>query len=139
MGNYERAIKCFEYASSFKSLSAYIKLSEMYGQGIGVDTNIKRSFLLKKAIADLALTSDFEDYWDLPIDEEHKVLEVIESVAESYHYGIGVKQSLEESVKYYNIAIKYSKIMEESDWMLHLPEYLGENMPETNSDIDKSA
>ena len=139
MGNYERAIKFFEYASSFKSLSAYIKLSEMYGQGIGVDTNIKRSFLLKKAIADLALTSDFEDYWDLPIDEEHKVLEVIESVAESYHYGIGVKQSLEESVKYYNIAIKYSKIMEESDWMLHLPEYLGENMPETNSDIDKSA
>ena len=139
IGNYERALETFEYASSFKSLSAYIKLSEMYGQDIGVEPNIERSFLLKKSIADLALTSDFEDYWDLPIDEEHKVLEVIESIAESYHYGIGVKQSLEEAVKYYNIAVKYSKIMEDSNCMLHLPEYLEKNMAEANSDIDKSA
>ena len=127
MKDYKNAVKAFQRAFSFHSLGGYINLSEMYSQGLGVEQNLKKAFELKKKVIYLLETGYASDWWDLSFDEERKLLELIESVAEAYHHGIGVEQSLPNATKYYNI-------IKNREWMLHIPEDFKEQLVQRATD-----
>ena len=106
--DYKRAIKTFKEAILNNSLLATINLSEMYQHGVGITKNKKKAFELKKKIADSVICDNSEFIIDLPVEEEYKILKTIEEVAKSYRYGIGVKKSLPEALKYYTELQKIS-------------------------------
>lgn len=127
MKDYKNAVKAFQRAFSFDSLGGCINLSEMYSQGLGVEQDLKKAFELKKKVIYLLETGYASDWWDLSFDEERKLLELIESVAESYHHGIGVEQSIPNAAKYYNI-------LKNSEWTLHIPEDFKEQIVQRATD-----
>ena len=127
MKDYKSAIKNFERTISFDSLAALMNLSNMYRDGLGIDQDNKIAFILKKKVADLVISGYANDWWDLSVDEENKLLETLYEVAESYHHGIGVKQSLPNAAKYYNI-------IKNSEWTLHIPEDFKEQLVQRATD-----
>ena len=127
MKDYKNAVKAFQRAFFFDSLGGCINLSEMYSQGLGVEQDSKKAFELKKKVIYLLETGYASDWWDLSFDEEKKLLKLIESVAEAYHHGIGVEQSLPNAIKYYNI-------IKNSEWTLHIPEDFKEQIVQKATD-----
>ena len=103
MGDYEKAAESFERASCYGSLGGRLHLSDMYSDGIGVPQDKEIASKIKKEIADLFEFNQLGDIWDLAYDEEYKLLETVEYVAESYRNGIGVEKSLDDAYKYFSI------------------------------------
>ena len=121
MEDYKNAVQAFQKAFSFNSLGGCINLSEMYSQGLGVEQNFKKVLELKKQIIYL-LENGYESDWEyLSFDEERKLIESIEYVAEAYHHGIEVEQSLTNATKYYSL-------IKDTEWSLHLPEDFKEHI-----------
>ena len=114
LGDYENAAKTFERAVLYESLGGKLNLSDMYSNGIGVPQDKEKAFNMKKEIADLFVGNQLGDMWDLSYDEEPKLLETVEYIANAYRFGIGVQQSSENASKYYSILTDHF-------WTLHLP------------------
>lgn len=88
---------------------------------------MKKAFELKKKVIYLLETRYASDWWDLSFDEERKLLEILEYVAEAYHHGIGVEQSLTNATKYYSL-------IKDTEWLLHLPEDFKEQIVQRATD-----
>ena len=86
----------------------------LYSKGVGVPQDKEKAFNMKKEIADLLIGNQLGDMWDLSYDEEPKLLETVEYIANAYRFGIGVQQSADNASKYYNA-------LTDRVWTLHLP------------------
>ena len=115
--NYEYAKNLFEQAVNAGSLDGEMNLSSIYFNGLGLAPNKEKAFQLRKHVAELVKNDKFYGLWDVAFEDEWKVLKTIEDVAEAYRYGIGVKISYEEALKWYSF-------INDHYWTLHISDDL---------------
>lgn len=94
-----------------------MNLSSIYFNGLGLAPNKEKAFQLRKHVAELVKNDKFYGIWDVAFEDEWKVLKTIEDVAEAYRYGIGVKISYEEALKWYSF-------INDHYWTLHISDDL---------------